>query len=640
MLKDRPGEDVITLEDLPAGKKVSVAVAAVDAAGNVSEWIERTGTVSDKVSVPALPGMPWKPKAGGPPKDGNITVWAFPEGVEVDPIATLPVFEPKKEEYKRANPVWSGEGDVVDSDRGHDGRAVARGKVRLAAGRGEIVGFQLGIENAGEPASVDVSVDLHGLAPASRPVDLSGLIHTYRVWYVKAEAGKKAAASQPHWCGEYAVPGARSRAAASEPFPMTSSSITVEVPGKDNAVPGQRLQAVWVDIVVPQDMAPGTYKGSVYVKTGPGPFPLDLALELVVYPVTIPKDLNFQPEMDCYVTPGAEAGSRALHAFYEYHRLAHYNRATINEVIHTQTGTIWEDMAPKLGGEGADTHVADWSEYDRRVGPLLDGSAFGGLPREGVPVRAFYVPFHENWPMRLQGHYQFGAPPQNEWSSQPRMSFDRPPAEDLSWKEIHDLTVKPIDQAFDEAYKKGFERVVGDFVRHFDEKGWTYPYIPMYQNNKFEHHGQWWTLDEPNEWLDWRALEFFADLYHRGMDFPHRARFLYHVDISRPNWQGTFMDGSMDVMYSGGVGLQWPRLMRHIRERTGIRAVDLWFVQRDRAEQPGVRLPGACRPMGRGRMGCCRGTAWARRRTWWRPTSRACSCRAIGSGWRWWGRCA
>jgi len=201
---------------------------------------------------------------------------------------------------------------------------------------------------------------------------------------------------------------------------------------------------------------------------------------------------------------------------------------------------------------------------------LLDGSAFKGLPRDGVPVRAFFLPIHENWPMKLAGHYQLGAPPQNEWSAKPRMSFDRPPSGDLSWKEIHDLKARPIDQAFDAAYKKGFERVTGDFVRHFDEKGWTYPYVAMYQNNKYEHRGQWWTLDEPNEWLDWRALAFFADLYHRGMDLPHKAKFLYHCDISRPNWQGTFMDGFMDVMYSGGVGLKWPRLMRHIRERTGI----------------------------------------------------------------------
>ena len=55
--------------------------------------------------------------------------------------------------------------------------------------------------------------------------------------------------------------------------------------------------------------------------------------------------------------------------------------------------------------------MADWSDYDKRIGPLLDGSAFKGLPRDGVPVRTFYLPFFENWPMRLEGHYEMGMPP-------------------------------------------------------------------------------------------------------------------------------------------------------------------------------------------------------------------------------------
>ena len=47
----------------------------------------------------------------------------------------------------------------------------------------------------------------------------------------------------------------------------------------------------------------------------------------------------------------------------------------------------------------------DWSAWDRRFGPLLDGSAFADLPRKGVPVECFYLPLHENWPSPMEGNY-------------------------------------------------------------------------------------------------------------------------------------------------------------------------------------------------------------------------------------------
>ena len=50
----------------------------------------------------------------------------------------------------------------------------------------------------------------------------------------------------------------------------------------------------------------------------------------------------------------------------------------------------------------------DWSKWDRRFGPLLDGSAFADLPRKSVPVECFYLPLHENWPGPMEGNYNGG----------------------------------------------------------------------------------------------------------------------------------------------------------------------------------------------------------------------------------------
>ena len=527
-LPGHPGAmDTIVLEDMPADKQLSVAVAAVDAAGNVSEWTEGTGRSSARVIVPDLPKFPFEPKAGEPAQAGSgIRVWAFPEVVMVDPVSALPLYERNKESYRNANPVWSG----------------ADGRIRLAAARGEIVAFQLALENAGESASAHLMVDLKspdGKALPKRNINLN------RVWYVQVKP-KEVPQTAPRWVPEYAIP---------------MLDATVQVPAPDNQVPRQALQAVYIDLVMPIDAQPGKWTGQLMVHARDGV--ATLPLEVLVYPVQIPVVLNFNPELNCYSGP-AEAGTKE---FFAYHRLAHYNRCTLNRVAYHQTGEVHKDMVPVVKGQGGDTHVADWSQYDKRIGPLLDGSAFAGLPRDGVPVRTFYLPLFDNWPLPLKGHYAMGLPPAKEVKSEGE-AFQ--PNQDLSWKEIHDIHARPIAQSFDEGYKKGFVNVTADFVKHYDQKGWTRTICEMYLNNKYNYRGQWWTLDEPTEWLDWAALGFWARLFHQGTDTPHQARFLFRGDISRPQWQGGFMDGLMDIMYSGGTGLQWPRLMAHIRQRAGM----------------------------------------------------------------------
>ncbi len=536
------GMDTIVLEDMPADKELPVAVAAVDEAGNVSDWTEATGKSSAKVDVPELPAMLFEPKEGEPKQaGGNLKVWAFPEVVMVDPVSALPVYEKEKETYRKANPVWSG----------------GEGRIRLAAARGEIVAFQLALENAGEPVRAKVSVDLKGPGGKALPADA---VRLNRVWYVQT-APKESQAAAP-WVGEYAIP-------------MPDGKL--QVPPPDNQVPRQALQAVYVDLVVPPEAVADTWTGQVTIEAPDGK--AILPLEVKVYPVRIPVELNFNPELNCYDGP-AKAGSRE---FFDYHRLAHYNRCTLNRVPYSQTGTVHADMVPSLAGEGGETHVADWAEYDKRVGPLLDGSAFAGLPRDRVPVRTFYLPLFDSWPMPLKGHYRYGLPPASEVKGAARASRA---SQDMSWKDIHDIQAVPIAEALDPAYKQGFTQVARDFASHYDQMGWTRTICEMYLNNKYNFRGQWWTLDEPTEWLDWAALGFWADLFHRGTADAKQATFLFRGDISRPQWQGAFMDGLMDIMYSGGSGLQWPRLLMHIRERAGM----------------DIFLYGACNDIGRNNL--------------------------------------
>ncbi len=118
---------------------------------------------------------------------------------------------------------------------------------------------------------------------------------------------------------------------------------------------------------------------------------LALGVSLRVWDFTLPDHLSFLPEMNCYGLPENER---------DFYRLAHRHRTFLNRLPYNQNGAMQEGCAPKWDGK-----TLDWSAWDRRFGPLLDGSAFADLPRKGVPVDGFYLPLHENWPTPIEGNY-------------------------------------------------------------------------------------------------------------------------------------------------------------------------------------------------------------------------------------------
>ena len=97
--------------------------------------------------------------------------------------------------------------------------------------------------------------------------------------------------------------------------------------------------------------------------------------------------------MNCYGLPEDEL---------DYYRLAHRHRTVLNRVPYNQAGRVQDGCAPVWDKPRL---KLDWSKWDRRFGPLLDGTAFADLPRKGVPVECFYLPLHENWPSPMEGNY-------------------------------------------------------------------------------------------------------------------------------------------------------------------------------------------------------------------------------------------
>ncbi|HID05737.1 MAG TPA: hypothetical protein EYP10_01170, partial [Armatimonadetes bacterium] len=334
----------------------------------------------------------------------------------------------------------------------------------------------------------------------------------------------------------------------------------------DNGISEQRVQAIWCDIYVPHDVPAGWYRGTVTVHAD-GIAPISLNLRVRVYDVTLPDELNFNPELNCYYSgsgwfkPGSEK-------WFAAHKLAHAHRCTINRVPYSQSGHVDASVAPKVVGDGVNQRVADWSEFDNCVGPLLNGSAFATNPRKGVPVKVMYLPFHENYPNPIAKHYRYRGEQYGQ-----RCII------------LHALFAPPIERAFTREYMDGFRSIVRDFAEHFARMGWTRTIFQCYLNNKYRYRimgrgTSWWLLDEPAGYDDWMALRFFSRMFHEalvgqstGLMRKHTTllykgvQFAFRGDISRPEWQFERMDGLMEMMYVNNSIFTKVRRCRIMKER-------------------------------------------------------------------------
>ena len=283
---------------------------------------------------------------------------------------------------------------------------------------------------------------------------------------------------------------------------------TIDLPTKRFAMPKvagkvDPLRAAadgdFVEIFVPQDARAGRHAGTLVVDGRDVPF------AVTVWNFTLPDRLSFVPQMNAYGLPGHER---------QYYRLAHEHRTTLNWLPYGWTGAV--KAAPRIDASGG----WDWSAWDERFGPVLDGSAFADLPRGAVPVDAFYLPLNENWPMDHERHFKGGY-----------------------W----------IESAYDDGYWREFREAAGRFAAHVAERRWTEPMFEFYLNNKVyfkkQRDNRWdgcsaaWIFDEPANVQDFWALRRFGCEFWRGVAAHPDARFVFRADISRPEWQRDLLDG-------------------------------------------------------------------------------------------------
>lgn len=386
-------------------------------------------------------------------------LWVVDDGVRIDP-QTAQALEDNEiyPEDLRIKPGYRDRNWVFDAETK---------LVSLAGARNEVLAFQLQIQSETPLANIRVIVsDLKGPARFSA----SRNIRMFKEWYVEAKHPSHAGATPvgfdclgPRWYPDALVP------LDDEVAP--EFGMPFDIPDKTNAVPDQKVQAVWLDVYIPRDQKPGRYEGTIRVTAHEAAGPVDesLSLNVEVFPFTLPDENHLGISLNDYgsISP-RRMPKEKLWAFYQ---MCHRHRCVLDVLYN----------APVASGTGEALEL-DWGDYDAAFGPLFDGSAFTARrgyhgPGDGVPIKRFYLPFE---------------------TSRSR-AWPRPAAE---------METEP--------YERAVKKALREFERHFLQNGWTRTKLMMFYNR----------YDESDRV---KEISYFARLLREaGLREPDR--FLYRVD--------------------------------------------------------------------------------------------------------------
>lgn len=530
------------ITDLKAGQSYSFALVAYDQSANRSALAATDVVKLPKTTPPRLAFVkPIELQSGSPSEFGKMSLWATDELTKVDPVSgqVLDGDGYKDTKARSGSHIWDGQNHAI----------------RLAAIKGEIVAFNLVIE-ATDGSLADIKVkpgDLIGPSDAKIP---AAKLTPHRVWYVQGRDSKNA--------GYYG-----------DPTPTLDKPL--QIPAPDNKIDGQKNQSIYVDLIVPHNIPAGTYRGQLAVESSAGSG--SVGVQLQVMDLEMPDELSYIIELNSY----GWANAKDYDGWLAMHRLAHLHRTGYNVLSYGHCESVTLPFMPTLEGEGADAKVADWTEFDKWMAPLLDGSAFADLPRGATPIPHWYLPFHENYPGKIRQHYAkpefFENEPTNENSV---LDYE-------AWKDKLAATDVDIRTAFDKTWQAEASAIASQYRDHFLDKGWTKTQFQIFCNNKHyfrepktqnvNENGTWknatslWTLDEPSFGRDFRALSYIYSVFKKPL-VGAPLNVLTRGDVSRPEWQGDRCDNSLDLAVVSSALYRYQALLQRRQITQGDK---LWF---------------------------------------------------------------
>jgi hypothetical protein len=247
----------------------------------------------------------------------------------------------------------------------------------------------------------------------------------------------------PGWYADGLLPKRHANLATGFPF---------SIPDLYNNIPGQRNQAIWVDIFIPlekENAPPGQYSGTLEVAWKGGRDTILVVLE--VWDFALPQESHL---------PG-DIWNGSMRNMPPEEELRYYQLAQQHRFL-----PLVYAYRPKLLINGEVVEL-DWKEYDQRLSRYLDGSAFTEKfgywgPGYGVPLHHLMLPFdiekggnrERAWPMALP---EAGRTAQYEsvWREvgrQVREHLDSRP----EWQKVQKIAfLDGLDESYsDSAYEK------------------------------------------------------------------------------------------------------------------------------------------------------------------------------------------
>jgi len=491
-------KQLMRLAELKGGAQVRIEIAAVDEAGN------RSPSAATTARVTALPTLPkaaphYVQGLGEPPANDAVRLWAYGDLLKAHPVTGNLLEEGGYAKaaggaYRKGNAVW-------------DGRAR---RVKLTACRDEWVAFQLAVENKGAAPLKGITVRWKGG---------EGITATlYREYYTRQKGSVY-------------------------PDPLVGLSLSkdaIDIPAADNAIAGQKVQAVYVDLLVDRNTRVGRHTGRVIV-TAPGQAPLTIPVDVEVCEHRLSREINYVVELNHYggwlrQYSGARAGpdgtnEKFRRVYYDYLAVAHQNRCTFNGVYYSHSGNIKRPV-PKIAVTAGRARITDWSAFDTCYGPVLDGRVFKNNHRSEQPQTHLGLCFHEGWPAHINAPGMFE----------------------------HDRRKNPgYEPMFSKAFEDRVLSVAGDFAKHCRRKNWTRTQLQLFLNDKSGYKRadgkggiSYWRLDEPVYYGDYAALAYLGGLFRRGFAGRGDVPVVFRADVSYPRFQDHILDRSMDMIVLGG----------------------------------------------------------------------------------------